>query len=238
LPHTHIAIVQEIDGRWLPCPPHERGEICVRNPGVAPEGPYAEAARNHGLMVAGGYLRTGDLGRLDGDGYLWITGRVKDIIIRGGHNIDPGMIEEALMSHPAVALAAAVAQPDPVAGELPCAFVELVAGAEASGESILASIAPLITERAAIPKHLEILPSLPRTGVGKIFKPDLRRLAIARVLRDHLATAGCDAEVVAVQEDRSLGLTVILRAKDEASRAQAAREMDRFSLPWAWDGTP
>ena len=74
-------------------------------------------------------MRTGDLGRFDSDGYLWITGRSKDIIIRGGHNIDPGLIEEALLGHQDVAFAGAIGQPCPHSGELPCAYVELVAGA-------------------------------------------------------------------------------------------------------------
>ncbi len=85
-------------------------------------------ARNRGVIAEGGFLRTGDLGRIDADGYIWITGRAKDLIIRGGHNIDPAMIEEALMQHPAVAFAGAIGQPDAHSGELPAVYVELVAG--------------------------------------------------------------------------------------------------------------
>ena len=81
------------------------------------------------FMLDGQFLRTGDLGRLDADGYLFITGRAKDLIIRGGHNIDPAMIEEAMMAHPAVAIAGAIGQPDAHAGEVPCVYIELVKGA-------------------------------------------------------------------------------------------------------------
>jgi fatty-acyl-CoA synthase len=241
LPHTRVAILRPVEGGWQPCGVDEVGEICVRNPGVLPDGPYVEASRNDGLVVAGGYLRTGDLGRLDADGYLWITGRLKDVIIRGGHNIDPGVIEEALMTHPAVALAAAVGQPDPVTGELPCAFVELVPGADASAEAILDHATPRIPERAAIPKHLEILPEIPRTGVGKIYKPALRKRATERVLRAHLDAAGCANVRVTVREDRAAGLVAVLgldgaTADPAALAAAATAEMDRFAIPWVWEG--
>ena len=90
---------------------------------------YTEADKNRELFAEGRFLRTGDLGRIDADGYLFITGRAKDLIIRGGHNIDPAIIEEALMGHEAVAFVGAIGQPDAHAGELPCAYVELVKGA-------------------------------------------------------------------------------------------------------------
>ena len=148
------------------------------------------------------FLRTGDLGRIDPDGYLWITGRAKDLIIRGGHNLDPAEIEEALLSHPAVSFVGAIGQPDPVTGEMPCAYVELVAGQQATPEDLLAHATPRISERAAIPKHIEVLAELPKTAVGKVFKPDLRKLAMARVLNADLAEAGLDAHVAVVFEDK------------------------------------
>ena len=98
---------------------------------------YTDPPRNHGVIAEGGYLRTGDLGRVDADGYIWITGRAKDLIIRGGHNIDPALIEDALMQHPHVAFAGAIGQPDAHAGELPAAYVELVAGGSATAEALL-----------------------------------------------------------------------------------------------------
>ena len=109
------------------CATEEVGEICVKNPGVSAD-IYTDPARNRGVIADGGYLRTGDLGRIDADGYIWITGRAKDLIIRGGHNIDPAIIEDAMMQHPAVAFAGAIGQPDARAGELPAVYVELVGG--------------------------------------------------------------------------------------------------------------
>ncbi|MBC7155885.1 MAG: acyl-CoA synthetase, partial [Rhodobacteraceae bacterium] len=181
-PYTHVRILH-FDGDHnviRECPVDEVGEICVANPGVFEGSTYTEVDKNHGLFAEGRYLRTGDLGRLDPDGYLFITGRAKDLIIRGGHNIDPALIEEALLGHEAVAFAGAIGQPDSFAGELPCVYVELVDGATVTTAELLDYTREHIVERAAVPKHVEILPELPKTAVGKVFKPDLRKRAIAR----------------------------------------------------------
>ena len=111
--------------------PDEVGEICIANPGVFPGSTYTESDKNLNLFHYDIYLRTGDLGRIDADGYIWITGRAKDLIIRGGHNIDPAVIEEAPMTHPSVAFAGAIGQPDAHAGEVPAVYVELIEGREA-----------------------------------------------------------------------------------------------------------
>ena len=180
-PYTDVRILNE-DGTEAGT--DEVAEICVDNPGVYHGRTYTEAAKNKTLFHAHGngtYLRTGDLGRIDAEGYLFITGRAKDLIIRGGHNIDPAEIEEALAGHEAVGMAGAIGQPDRHAGELPCAYVELVQGAQVSTDELMAWCSERIGERAARPKHIEILPELPKTAVGKVFKPDLRRLAITRI---------------------------------------------------------
>ncbi len=207
----------------------EIGEICLRNPGVFPG--YREAERNYGLFSApGGYLRTGDLGRIDADGYVWITGRSKDLIIRGGHNLDPALIEEALMGHHDVAFCGAIGQPDPVAGELPCAYVEIRHGAAVTEAELLDYAKAHITERAAVPKHLEIVADLPKTAVGKVFKPELRKRAIARVFREALAADGLTAAGVEVIEDKSRGLVARIRAKE--GRDAVAKTLEQFAVPW------
>lgn len=142
---------------------------------------YHSAAHNAALWIdhpdGRRWLNTGDLARIDADGYLWLTGRAKDLIIRGGHNIDPAVIEDALARHPAVLLAAAVGRPDAHAGEVPVAFVQLRPGADVDEATLLHFAEEAIAERAARPKSVRILPALPLTAVGKIFKPELRRMA-------------------------------------------------------------
>ena len=231
-PYTDVRILHcAEDGTILrECAQDEVGEICVRNPGTHPD-TYADPAKNRGLFAGGTHLRTGDLGRIDADGYLWITGRAKDLIIRGGHNIDPAMIEEAFLANPAVAFAGAIGQPDAQAGEVPAVYVELVAGASASATDLLAAAAPRIPERAAIPKHVEILPELPKTAVGKIFKPDLRRRAIARVFDAALAGEGLAARVEGVVEDPRRGLVARV-AVPPAEAAVVARVLGAFAVPW------
>ncbi|MFN3616037.1 MAG: acyl-CoA synthetase, partial [Rubrimonas sp.] len=170
LPYTDVLILKHgPDGQMVDCAVDEVGEICVRGPGVIAG--YLAEHRNQGLFAAPGVLRTGDLGRLDADGYVWITGRAKDIIIRGGHNIDPAVIEDALLAHADVAFAGAIGQPDAHSGETPCAYVELRAGATVTAEELKAFAAERVGERAARPVHVEILDELPKTAVGKVFKP-------------------------------------------------------------------
>ncbi len=235
LPYSHVRILHHDDaGNVRECPTDVVGEICVANPGVFPGSTYTEADKNHKLFAEDIYLRTGDLGRLDADGYLWITGRAKDLIIRGGHNIDPAEIEEAMLSHPAVAFAGAIGQPDSFAGELPCVYVELVAGAQATEAELLAHAKAHIHERAAIPKHVEILSELPKTAVGKIFKPDLRRMAITRVYDK--ALDGTGARVAEVVEDKKRGLVARLAREGEVDEAAVKAKLGEFTRPWEWAG--
>ncbi len=234
-PYTDVKIlVHTSDGGVAECATDEVGEICVANPGVIPGGTYTESDKNLHLFHYDEYLRTGDLGRLDADGYLWITGRAKDLIIRGGHNIDPAEIEEALAGHAAVAMAGAIGQPDAHAGELPCAYVELVAGAEVTPEALMEYAKEHIHERAAHPKYIEILPELPKTAVGKVFKPDLRKRAIARIYDSALAEAGLSARVAEVVENKKLGLVAALSGKgmDDESRVEAV--LGGYTRPWTW----
>ena len=233
-PYTEVKIVNDTKEGPVECPVNDIGEICVASPGVTPGGTYTEADKNKHLYHFDHYLRTGDLGRIDEDGYLWITGRAKDIIIRGGHNIDPAVIEETLAGHDAVAFAGAIGQPDSFAGELPCVYVELVEGANVTAEDLIKFAGHHITERAAIPKHVEIIDELPKTAVGKVFKPDLRKRAIARVYDAALSKAGLNAEVAEVVEDRRLGLVAKLRRTGEVDQEAVEHCLGEFARPWEW----
>ncbi len=210
------------------------GEICLTNPGVVTGATYTEAEKNSGLFADGKYLRTGDLGRLDADGYLWITGRAKDLIIRGGHNIDPAEIEECLAGHEAVAMVGAIGQPDAYAGEIPCAYVELVDGASVTPEELRTYAKQHIHEKAALPKYVEILDELPKTAVGKVFKPDLRKMAITRVYNKALADAGLAAEVVEVIDDKKRGLVAHLKPTGDVDREEVSHCLGEFTRPCEW----
>ena len=238
-PYTNVRIVNV--ATQIDCGSDEVGEICVASPGVYDGKTYTETAKNADLFYPGEnsplgksvqYLRTGDLGRIDAEGYLWITGRAKDQIIRGGHNIDPAEIEEALAGHEAVALAGAIGQPDAHAGEIPCVYVELVDGATATEAELMAYAKANIHECAAHPKHLEIMDELPKTAVGKIFKPDLRKRAITRIFNAALANAGVAAEVGSVAEDKKRGLVAHLVKTGTVDAAGVTKALGAFANPW------
>ncbi len=234
-PHCDVRIIgTNSDGSPRECAVDEVGEICVSNPGVFAGATYTEVEKNKGLYYSDTHLRTGDLGRLDADGYLFITGRAKDLIIRGGHNIDPAIIEEALMGHDQVSFVGAIGQPDAHAGELPCAYVELIKGATTSVDELMTYAKEHIHERAALPKHIEILAELPKTAVGKVFKPDLRRRAITRTYDAALAAAGLPVRVVEVVEDKKRGLVARVSKSAAVDDAAVAAVLGQFAQGWDW----
>ena len=205
---------------------------------VSPAGPgvfagYLSELRNRGAFVEPGWLNSGDLGRLDDEGYLWLTGRAKDLVIRGGHNIDPVAIEEVFYQHQAVALAAVVGQPDACAGELPMAFVQLKRGAKVDDHELLEFVRERTPERAAVPVHLFFVDPMPLTAVGKVFKPALRWEASARVVRGllaGLAPAGSVIDVsVGAHESHGSLISVGIRGVAEPARAALAQRVhERF----------
>lgn len=235
-PYTDVRILHCADDGSVvkECGVDEIGEICVSNPGVYAGKTYTEADKNKGLFADRKYLRTGDLGRKDSDGYLWITGRAKDLIIRGGHNIDPAEIEEALAGHDAIAFVGAIGQPDPHSGEIPCAYVELIEGAAVDVKDLIAYATEHVKERAARPKYIEILKELPKTAVGKVFKPDLRRLAITRIYNRALAEAGVAAQVSSVIEDKKRGLVAQISKTGTVDDKAVEDVLGTFTRPWEW----
>jgi fatty-acyl-CoA synthase len=152
------------------------GRILVRGPSVF-LGYQGSESRS-----ANAWFDTGDLGQIDNEGYLSLTGRSKDLIIRGGHNIDPAMIEEAAARHPSVAIAAAVGQIDNYAGEIPILYIQLNPGwdGELALREIAALLKQLISEPPARPREIVEVTPMPLTAVGKIFKPALRLDAAKR----------------------------------------------------------
>lgn len=232
LPYTQVRIVHPDGEGASDCAPGESGLVIVRGPSVFPGYLGQESAAR---WFDGEWLDTGDLGYLDTDGWLWITGRAKDLIIRGGHNIDPKMVEEVLFGHPAIQDAAVVGAPDAHAGEVPVAYVVLKPQATASAQAVLQYAAEHVPERAAIPRHCFVLPEMPKTSVGKIQKNLLRVDAIERMFRAALDGIGRGSDTIVQATDRgSRGFFVEIRVPardaDDAALADALRS---FTVPYA-----
>ncbi|WP_398500176.1 acyl-CoA synthetase [Variovorax sp.] len=161
-------------------PRGETGMVLFKSPNVFSG--FVDPADNAKAFTADGWLATGDLGWIDSEERLNLTGRSKDLIIRSGHNIDPKVIEDALSAHPAVQVCAAVGAPDAYAGELPVVFATLVPGGAATEDELLAFTAARVDEAPAKPKWVALVDALPMTNVGKIYKPELRAMAASRVV--------------------------------------------------------
>jgi fatty-acyl-CoA synthase len=235
LPYTAVKTVQlDRQGEIArDCAVDEIGMVVVKGPSVTPG--YLDARYDDGLFTQDGWIKNGDLGRIDADGYLWLTGRAKDVIIRGGHNIDPSVIEETLQRHPEVLLAAAVGKPDAYAGELPVAYVQLVEGATATPEALRRFVLETIPERAAAPKEITILDRMPLTDVGKPAKPLLRRDAAQRAFHTALADAIGDPRLdVDVIPDAATGTkAVVTVAAEDGARADMERRIRALMSSYA-----
>jgi acyl-CoA synthetase (AMP-forming)/AMP-acid ligase II len=163
-----------VDEDGTPVPPGTPGEIWSRGPDLCAG--YTDPALTAGAFDADGWYHTGDMGVLDADGFLTITDRLHDVIIRGGENLSAAEIEEAIAALPQVAEVAVVAAPDERLGEHACAFVRLVAGADPIGlTDVTRHLEAVGLARQKWPEDLRLVPDFPRTGSGKIRKVDLRR---------------------------------------------------------------
>jgi fatty-acyl-CoA synthase len=226
LPYTEVRVVPWGDGAARlaeRCATGVTGVIALRGPHIGPG--YTDVARNAGMFEGDGWLVSGDLGHLDAAGYLHVTGRARDLIIRGSHNIDPQLVEDAFLAHPAVALCAVVGEPDAHAGEVPAAFVTLKPGTAVTGGELLAEVAPQVYERPAVPKRVVVLAAMPTTAVGKIFKPDLRLRAIELKLQEVLAAAapGIALAVTAREQGASPLAEVTVGAPADAALEERLR---------------
>jgi long-chain acyl-CoA synthetase len=168
VPNVEVRIVG-VDGSDLPV--GQDGEIVVRGPNVM-TGYWG------GEPLKDGWFHTGDVGRIDADGYLTIVDRMKDLIIRGGYNVYPRDVEDALLDHPAVSMAAVVGRPDPRLGEEVAAFVSLAEGAAVS-EADLIEFAKGRLAAHKYPRTVTIVPQIPLTSVGKLDRKRLRATVTA-----------------------------------------------------------
>jgi fatty-acyl-CoA synthase len=227
LPYTEVG-VQRADGTAAAT--GESGILRVRGPNVSPG--YTDPQRDARTFEEG-WLVSGDIGHVDEEGRIFVTGRAKDVIIRGAHNIDPGLIEGVLLRHPDVLMAAAVGEPDAYAGELPVVFVSLKPGATASPEDLLTFAAPLIAERPAVPKRIHIVPAIPMTAVGKVYKPALRAHAARLGLQAQLAQRQLDARVRVEVDEVASGMTVRFIVADAEADAAIRELMQPFALSFS-----
>ncbi len=236
MPYSRVRIVKmDSEGNYeRDCAADEIGVVTMAGPGVF--GGYLNDAHNAGAFVDDIWVNSGDLGRLDKDGCLWITGRAKDLVIRGGHNIDPQPIEEILFGHPAVGLAAMVGQPDAYAGELPVGYVQLKPGASVQAGELEAWVRERTPERAAVPVQVIAIDPMPLTGVGKVFKPQLRWDAAGRVFDNVLAPLrerGIDAKVhVGAHGSHGSIATVTLTGVPNDKREAVAGEVHALLAPF------
>jgi long-chain acyl-CoA synthetase len=168
--HVEVKIV-DLAGEAVPT--GQDGEICARGPGLMhgywnDPGLTAQTLRD-------GWLHTGDIGHLDEDGYLYIVDRLKDLIIRGGFNVFPRDVEDVLLEHPAVQLAACVGRPDEENGEEVVAVVQLAPGQEVTGAELV-EFAKVRMAKYKYPREVTVLPAVPLTSVGKINRKAVRDL--------------------------------------------------------------
>jgi fatty-acyl-CoA synthase len=239
LPYTQMRIVAldehgNASDRDVPAGTH--GMVLFKAPNVFSG--FLDAADTAKAFTADGWLATGDLGWIDAEERLHLTGRSKDLIIRSGHNIDPKVIEDALGAHPAVQLCAAVGAPDAYAGELPVAFAMLRPGASVTEAELTAFAAAGVDEAPAKPKSVLIIEQMPMTNVGKIYKPELRMLAAKNVALA-LAREACTALGVAQALPRieSVGDNA-LRVTVDANAAGVQAEPLRDRLTQALGALP
>jgi fatty-acyl-CoA synthase len=183
------------------CDPNEAGVVLVKGPHIFAG--YLDPEDNTKAWVDHNWFNTGDMGYIDVNGNLFLTGRSKDLIIRSGHNIDPAIIEEPLAKHPNIAMAVAIGQPDAYAGEVPVVYVTLNDTIDKSDhigtieDELMSYCQQHISERAAVPKRIEIIDEIPLTAVAKIFKPALRNRATEFAIQQILHDQNINATVLA-----------------------------------------
>lgn len=235
LPYQQVKVVEiEADGSWTDLPAGEVGVLAISGPTVFPG--YVVGRDDAGPVLDGlgklvdGWLDTGDLARIDEDGFVYLAGRAKDLIIRGGHNIDPAAIEDVLLAHPEVTGAAAVGRPDVHAGEVPVAYVTLALGAKVTGAELKKWAAERVAEQAAAPRSVDVLDALPVTAVGKPYKLGLRADATQQELgRAVRGIAGVD-RVEAVIGDG--GVVAFVDARSSVDEVALKEALGGYTVPW------
>jgi fatty-acyl-CoA synthase len=233
LPYQRMRVVHPIaDGTWKDVPAGRTGVLAISGPTIFPG--YVTDRTEDGYVLDGlgklrdGWLDTGDLARMDADGFVYLAGRAKDLIIRGGHNIDPAIIEDALLAHPLVTAASAVGRPDAHAGEVPVAYVTIASGATVTEDDLRDWTSQRVPDRTAAPKTVTILDALPVTAVGKPYKVALRADATRTELRAALDAIAGVHDVEANVEGSSI--VAVVKAAPSADQAAIEAIVGRYAI--------
>ncbi|MGW4529643.1 acyl-CoA synthetase [Nocardia sp. NPDC004340] len=243
LPYQRIKAVH-VDDDGLPgadCAPGEPGVLAIQGPNVFPgylrAGPAGAEPDPAGIVVDG-WLITGDLGRVDAAGFVTLTGRARDVIIRGGHNIDPRLVEESLLEHPDIVAAAVVPRPDAYAGEVPAAYVVLRSEATTPPTELLAWAAAHAPEPAAAPKFVDRIAAIPLTAVGKVHKVPLVHDAVRQVAAQELRQAGLRGDIaVSTRHGRPHAHIALDDAAPGDPVAVLTGRLDAYSFSYTVDRT-
>ena len=166
-----MAVIVDEEGKELPA--NTDGELAAKGPDIF-AGYLKNPEENSKTFTADGFFRSGDLARIDESGNIKITGRIKDVIIRGGENISPAQVEELLLAHPGITDVAVIGMPDKELGEKVCAYIQPVAGVEPDPEEIREFMEVKGASKLLIPDRFEFIDNLPMTEAGKHDKKTLR----------------------------------------------------------------
>lgn len=234
LPYQHLKAVRiEESGHWNEVAAGEVGLLVIKGPNVFPGYVVGHDGTTHILDCLGvmrdGWLNTGDLARIDRDGFIYLAGRANDIIVRNGHNIDPTAIEEVLQEHPCVLTAGAVGRPDPRAGEVPVVYVTLHPGATTQSVELRSWATERIADPDIAPSEVTILEALPLTAIGNLYRVALRADATRRAVTEALAALPGRFVVDASEDDGTVSVTVYAR---EASRTDIERTLAGYAVNW------
>jgi len=169
-PYDTYKVIDK-DGNELP--PNTQGELVLKGPGVF-TGYYNNPEENKEAFTKDGFFRTGDVAKIDEKGYITLTGRIKEMINRGGESISATEIERLINRHPDVAVVAVIPMPDPIMGERACAYIEPKAGAQLSFEEIISFLRGQKASVLQLPERIEFIDAMPYTGAQKLDKRFMR----------------------------------------------------------------
>lgn len=177
LPATFISL-RDLDDPDQEVPAGEKGEVCIKGPQVM-KGYWNKPVETAAVFTSDGFLRTGDVARMDEDGFFAIEDRIKDLIICSGYNVYPRQIEERIYEHPAVEEVTVIGIKDEYRGEAPKAFIKLKSGAHATADDIMTHLAKSLS-KLELPVAIEFREALPKTMIGKLSKKELKEEEAAR----------------------------------------------------------